>query len=353
MKSVLAILVLSLLPSLAAEPAVPTTRLDRIDLLQYQNKKGEIISGKTLSDWKKRRAQILAGMQEVMGPLPGKEKRCPLDVKVGEEIDCGSYVRKFLTYASEPNSRTPAYLLVPKTTKKTKLPAILALHPTEMHIGHKVVVGLGTGKPHRDYARELAELGFVVLAPNYPLMASYQPDLKALGYRSGTMKAVWDNIRGLDLLETLPEVKRGKFGVIGHSLGGHNSIYTAVFDDRIKVIVSSCGFDSYVDYMNGNIAGWAQERYMPRIRDYPLDKIPFDFHEMVGALAPRMFYVNAPKSDANFKWQSVDRILAAARPIYKLYGAELNLRVDHPECEHDFPDDQRETAYAILGENLR
>ena len=30
----------------------------------------------------------------------------------------------------------------------------------------------------------------MVLAPAYPLMAGYQPDLKALGYQSGTMKAI-------------------------------------------------------------------------------------------------------------------------------------------------------------------
>ena len=66
------------------------------------------------------------------------------------------------------------------------------------------------------------------------------------------MKAIWDNIRGLDLLESLRFVKRGRYGAIGHSLGGHNAIYTAVFDQRIKVVVSSCGFDSYLDYYDGD-----------------------------------------------------------------------------------------------------
>ena len=53
-------------------------------------------------------------MQLVMGRLPGREKRCPLDVKVEEEVDCGSYVRRSITYSSEPGSRVPAYLLIPK-----------------------------------------------------------------------------------------------------------------------------------------------------------------------------------------------------------------------------------------------
>src|SRR5207249_2679389 len=77
----------------------------------------------------------------------------------------------------------------------------------------------------------------------------------------------------------LPYVQTNGFGAIGHSLGGHNSIYTAVFDERIKVIVSSCGFDSFQDYMNGNIKGWTSERYMPRLLDYPLSGLPFDFYK--------------------------------------------------------------------------
>ena len=184
-----------------------------------------------------------------MGKLPGNEKRCPLDVKVEEEVDCGSHVRRLITYASEPGSRVPAYLLIPKSALEGKpAPAVLCLHGTDNVIGHGVVIaGLG-GKPNRQYASELADRGFVTLAPNYPLLAKYQPDLKALGWQSGTMKAVWDNVRGLDLLDSMPEVKHGAYGAIGHSLGGHNSVYTAVFDERIKVVVSSCGLDSYLDY---------------------------------------------------------------------------------------------------------
>jgi len=312
-----------------------------------------VVEGKTKRNWEKRRAEILSAMQEVMGRLPGKEKHCPLDMKIVEEVDCGSYVRKLISYQSEPNSRVPAYLLIPKKAlqKNAKVRAVLCLHPTDSK-GNMTVVGL-TAKENRSYASELAERGFVTLAPAYPHLADYEPDLKSLGYESGTMKAIWDNMRGIDLLESLPFVKRGGVAAIGHSLGGHNSIYTAVFDERIKVIVSSCGFDSYLDYMDGKIKGWTSVRYMPKLLDYSLAEIPFDFHEMIGALAPRPFFVNAPKGDANFKWESVDRIIAAAQPIYKLHGAEKNLRVEHPDCAHDFPDEIRTYAYQFIDENLK
>ncbi len=346
--------------AVAAETA--TRKLERDKLLQFFDARGEIAPVKTVADWQQRLASILAAMQEIMGPLPGPEKRCPLDVKIDEEVDCGSYVRRLLTYQSEPGGRVPAYLLIPKDVLAgtRQASAILCLHPTSADLGHKVVVGLG-GKANRNYAHELALRGFVTLAPSYPLLAGYQPDLAALGYASGTMKAIWDNLRGLDLLETLPNVKRGSVGVIGHSLGGHNSVYTAVFDERIKVIVSSCGLDSYRDYMGGNPKvwerekGWCQTRYMLRLADYAgrLQDIPFDFHELIGALAPRVVFISAPIRDSNFKWESVDRIAAAAGEVFALHGAPQNLIVEHPDSEHDFPDEMREKAYGLFVRYLK
>lgn len=333
-------------------------RLPRDNLLVYRGPDGKPAAVRTVEDWAKRRAEVIRGMESVMGKLPGAEKRCALDPKVEEEVDCGTHVRRLLTYASEPGSRVPAYLLIPKDVLngKKKAPAILCLHGTDNVVGHGTVVGLGK-RPNRGYALELAQRGYVTLAPNYPLLAKYQPDLKKLGWESGTLKAVWDNMRGLDLLASLPFVDSSRgFGTIGHSLGGHNSVYTAVLDDRLKVIVSSCGLDSYLDYYDGNPKnwdpekGWCQTRYMRKLADYKgrLADIPFDFHEMIGALAPRHVFIIAPKKDSNFRAASVDRIVAAARPIFKLYGHEDRLRVEHPDCEHNFPPPMREAAYRLF-----
>ena len=331
-------------------------RLPRTNLLVYRTQSGEVRPVEKRADWLKRRQEILRGMQSIMGPLPGKERRCPLDPILQEEVDCGTYGCRLISYASEPHSRVPAYLLIPKQglVPHQKLPAVLALHPTDMEFGHRVVVEQ-LRPAYRAYARDLAEGGFVVLAPAYPLLANYEPDLKALGYQSGTMKAIWDNHRGLDLLESLPFVRKGSFGVIGHSLGGHNAIYTAVFDSRIKVIVSSCGFDSFSAYMNGRIQGWTSERYMPKLLDYRdrLDQIPFDFHELIGTLAPRPVFISAPLGDTNFRSSSVDEIAEVAAPVYRLYRAPQNLKVEHPDCAHDFPPVIREKAYRFIAEHLR
>jgi dienelactone hydrolase len=345
------------LPSLLLGDELPPLRgLSRSNLLEYPAADGTTKIAQTAKEWEARRKAALAGFQQVAGPLPGSGMRCALDPQTLEETDCGSYVRRLITYASQPGGRVPAYLCIPKTALQgAKTPAVLCLHPTENTIGHKVVVGLG-GKPHRQYAAELAERGFVTLAPSYPLLADYQPDLKSLQMPSGTMKAVWDNLRGLDFLESLPFVDTSRgFAAIGHSLGGHNAIFTAVFDDRIRVIVSSCGFDSFLDYKGGNIQGWNQERYMSKMGDYigrPQD-VPFDFYELIACLAPRHVYVNAPLRDSNFSWQSVDRIAATALPVFRLQQAGAHLQIAHPDSDHDFPDPERLASYEVILRVLR
>ena len=329
----------------------------------FRNAHGVVEPMRTKANWDRRRAEILEGMKQVMGPLPGAQKRCPLDVRIEEEVDCGDYVRRFLSYAAEPNERVPAYLLIPKaalTNPAARLPAVLALHQTH-NAGQKVVVGLGNST-NDEYGVALAQRGFVVLAPPYTMLADYWPDVTALGYRSGTMKAIWNNIRGLDLLASLPFVKTNRgFGTIGHSLGGHNSVFTAVFDERLTVVASSCGLDSFTDYYDGDPKnwrperGWCQTRYMPALTNYAgrLTEIPFDFPELIGALAPRTCFINAPLGDTNFRWRSVDAVAAAARPVYELHGASEKLIVEHPDCGHLFPPTMRERAYQLLETTLK
>src|SRR5688572_2708810 len=108
----------------------PVPRLPRTNLLISVTSAGKIVPVRSVDDWQHRRRSILEGMQEVMGPLPGNAKRCPLEMRVEEDIDCGDYRRQLISYSSEPGGRVPAYLLIPRGSSTAKLPAILALHQT-------------------------------------------------------------------------------------------------------------------------------------------------------------------------------------------------------------------------------
>lgn len=114
------------------------------------------------------------------------------------------------------------------------------------------------------------------------------------------------------------QVDPDRIGCIGVSLGGHNSLFVGVMDPRLKVVVTSSGFDSFTDYMGGNVTGWCQTRYMPRIETvYGKNpaKLPFDFPEVLAAIAPRHPYIHAPQGDSNFRLDSVKRCVQAATAV--------------------------------------
>jgi dienelactone hydrolase len=334
----------------------PPIYSDHGDLLHYLDEKGQRQVVKSKEDWLKRREHILGAMEVVMGKVPGGQaaERVGLEMKVEEEVAVGELIRKKISYRTDKTTRVSAYLMTPPAAKDKKVPAILCLHQTTK-IGKAEPVGLGP-KANLHYALHLAQRGYVTLAPDYPSFGDYQYDFKDQTYGSGSMKAIWDNMRAIDVLQSLPQVDGERIGCIGHSLGGHNSIFTAVFEPRIKVIVSSCGFTSFPKYYRGNLKGWTSDRYMPRIASiYNNDpkKVPFDFPELIGALAPRPFLAVAPMRDDNFEHSGVDDCINSARPIYQLYGQAENLRVEHPDSAHDFPPEARKIAYEFFDRHLK
>ncbi len=308
-----------------------------------------------LRRWGERRCSFRAAVEQVVGSLPDSASRVPLDVQVLGREQADGYTRIHLTYAADAISRVPAYLLVPDSLERPA-PAMLCLHPTSP-LGKAQICGLG-GKPSRFYAHELAQRGFVCLAPDYPSFGEYEFDFvrHSQRYPSGTLKAIWDNIRAIDLLESMPEVDRDQIGCIGHSLGGHNGLFTAAFDLRIRMVVTSCGFNSFHDYYGGDLRGWSSDRYMPRIRtQFGLDpkRVPFDFDAILALVAPRSVFVNAPLHDDNFALVGVERSIESSRRAWELFPGGGTLRVVHPDCGHDFPAETRQQVYAWLAELTR
>ena len=331
---------------------------DKVNLLHFYDTSGTLQPVKSTSDWQIRSRHLLGNLQRVMGPLPAK---CadPLDVQVVSEARLRHYTRQQVTFVAEPGDRATGYLLVPHSSagKPVKRPAMICL-PGSSAPGKDTPAAL-TPNADRGYAHELAERGYVCLVLDYPLLHTrdYKTDPYALGYVSATMKGIVNHRRGIDLLAALPEVDAGKIGVIGHSLGGHNALFLAAFDSRIRAVVSSCGFNVFAKHNHGNVAAWSSRYYMPRIKtdygDVP-DRIPFDFTELLAALAPRAVFVNAPLHDEpDFEVSGVRDCIDAALPIYRdLFHAEAKLRVEYPDAGHAFPTAQRQSAYAFLDKHL-
>jgi acetyl esterase/lipase len=337
----------------AQETTLPQVPGEHAELLFYRDTAGARQAVKTAEDWKRRRSQILDGMQQAMGKLPSRDKLPELDVRSANPVTEGDVVRHEISFVAEAGDRVPAYLYVPAGKKDEAAsacrPAMLALHQTA-RVGKGEVAGLGSS-PNQAYGRELAQRGYVVIAPDYPSFGDYAYDFEEDEYVSGTMKGIFNHMRAVDVLAARDDVDPRRIGVIGHSLGGHNAMFLAVFDERIRVTVSCCGWTPFHDYYGGKIEGWTSPRYMPRLREvYGLDpdRVPFDFYEVVAAIAPRAFFSVSPLDDSNFDVAGVRKAIPRAAAVYELLGVPENIEVRYPDCEHDFPPEMRQEAYRFI-----
>ena len=322
------------------------------NLMVVRNDAGQLRPIRSLSDWKIRRRHILNGLQQVMGQLPDRSSRVSLDVRITESVQLGTIARRKLTFRTDRTGRVAAYLFSPtKPAPRHRRPAVLCLQQTN-RAGKLEAAGL-FGNPDLAHAVHLARRGYVTLAPDYPGFGESTYDFSPRhGYASGTMKAIWDNIRAVDLLTTLDEVDPARIGVIGHSLGGHNAIFTAAFEPRLRVIVSNCGFTRF---HKDDVPSWSGPRYMPRIRTHfgnDADRLPFDFPEIIGTFAPRPFLAIAARGDSDFDYTGVLDSLDAARPVYGLFASQARLQAAYPGIGHSFPSSSRVLADRFLDRHL-
>jgi hypothetical protein len=117
-------------------------------------------------------------------------------------------------------------------------------------------------------------------------------------------------------------------------------------------MITSCGFNSFRKYYGGNLTGWAGIRYMPLIAEkYGKDpsRLPFDFPDVLVALAPRPLFINAPLRDTNFEVSGVRDCVDLAMPIYdRVFKTKERLVAVYPDAGHEFPPEVRNQAYRFL-----
>ena len=140
---------------------------DKSNLLTYIDASGEERAITRTEEWAIRRAHILANMQKVMGLLPDVSFRVPLELEVRRVVELEKYTRKLIAYNVDPTDRVESYLFIPRQLPKKKA-AIVALHQTTSpnSLGKDNAAGLG-GEESGPYAKELAERGYIVMAPDY------------------------------------------------------------------------------------------------------------------------------------------------------------------------------------------
>ena len=298
-------------------------------------------------------------LMRLLGAVPDGPP--PLAPERGERVDLGDVIREKVTYAVEPGERVPAFLFLPKTGA-APWPAVLCHHQHggEFDVGKDGPAGLGS-TPDQHYAIELARRGYVTLAPDAICFNErrdptgrlkggeyerYQALHRLTEGKTLQGKYVWDPCRAIDYLVSRPEVDRARIGMIGHSLGGQETLFTTAADLRIKAAVSSCGFASLAvlkrDRILHNFA-----LFVPGLSEAG------DYGAVLALVAPRPFLVAARTADPIFPRDGIEATVAAARGAYAAQDAADRLGTFYEDGEHQFSPAMREAAYGWLDRWLK
>ena len=269
--------------------------------------------------WRERCRTRLA---DLLGPMP---ERVPLRFETLESLETSSYRRDTVVFDVEETMSVPAYLLVPHG-RTAPGPAVLAVHGHGP--GKTEACGLErTGTPNADYGHQLAERGYVVLAPDLRCFGQRldwnPPDHYACDTNlvhavmtgvSPLTQNLWDLSRALDVLEEHPLVDPGGIGVVGLSYGATMTLFLAAWDERVSASVVS-----------GYFSSWAESHKMPwnmcgsQVLPGMLGHLE---HVDVGALvAPRPMLVESGTGDDLFPAPVARAACDQLRRVYAAMGA--------------------------------
>ncbi|MDW8078876.1 MAG: dienelactone hydrolase family protein [Thermoguttaceae bacterium] len=348
----------------AEEASVQTRRPLLTDVPPVPSSWDDVLEGvNSKEDWEKRRVALRQRYLELIRDQY-KPSKPTLAVQVHEDVVVdGVYRRLYISYNVEEDERAHAYLGIPLGLKE-KAPGVVALHGTFPQ-GTKQAAGL-VDNPDKAYLDHLCRRGFVVIAPEhfvsgerippegpYDTTRFYQkhPEWTAVG------KFTYEHSIAVDVLQTRPEVDPERIGAMGHSLGGHGTIFLAAYDERIKAAVCNCGGSSFRH--NPQVMEWARDRwyvYFKHLRPILLQKEApaIDFHEIIALIAPRAFLDVSGINDGNpaVQRQRVLMLLKVAE-VYQLVGVPQNFAFFVHGRGHAVPYESRQLIYGFLEVHLK
>lgn len=126
--------------------------------------------------------------------------------------------------------------------------------------------------------------------------------------------------RGVDLLESLPQVASDRIGFYGKSQGGQSGLWLGALDTRLQAVVSTA---------------WFNERFQKQVIPSEIyrafaftaeeDKMYAHLHEFADSdiaslICPRAFMVEEGKHDGAVYWKLAEQAFAEVKAIYERLG---------------------------------
>jgi dienelactone hydrolase len=288
--------------------------------------------------WKPRAAYLREHVLASAGLLPLPDKT-PLNPSVFGEVRRADYTVSKVYFESLPGFFVTGNLYRPLADGP--FPAILSPH------GHwaygrleNTAINSGPGR-----AINLARQGFVVFTYD---MVGYNDSQQVPHTFSGPREylwglslsglQLWDSIRAIDFLETLPYVRKDSIGMTGESGGGTQTFLAAAVDPRIAVAAP-------VNMISLHMQGGCLCENPPGLR------LETTNVEIAGAIAPRpLLMVSATGDWTN---ETLESEYPAVRAIYDLFGAADRVHAVRMTAEHNYNKDSREAMYAWMARWLQ
>jgi dienelactone hydrolase len=295
---------------------------------------------KTLAEWQERREHLRKQILSAAGLLP-MPKKTPLNPQIFGKIVNGAYAIEKVLLETMPGYYLGGNLYRPtRPAPPEGFPAIATPH------GHWTYGRL----EHTDTASvparaiNLAEQGFVVFAYD---MVGYNDTIQTphdFATRRDNLwdfgplpLQLWNSIRVVDFLESLPGVNPRKIGATGASGGGTQTFLLAAVDDRVA-------FDAPVNMISTIMQGGSPCENSPNLR---LDAFNVEFGAI---MAPRPMLMVAATGD--WTRNTPREEYPAIKAIYQLYDRAANLEMVQIDAPHNYNRQSREAVYKFFGAKI-
>jgi len=263
------------------------------------------------------------------------DKSMPLnpEIKLIQESDY--YTKYHVVYDSVNGEKVPAFLFVPKNVRKYKE----SLDPETLKGYEKRVIELD-GPPWPaiffmhwlqsdksladNFAGKWATYGYAVLAIDGVFKGEREKPGRSIletnidDSRKNITQQVIDGRRGVDFLETRPDIDIKRLGYFGISMGSLTGAITTAVDDRFKVVVLADGAGDFSTvFSKADLPEFQKIIEEIKAKGYTLEKAfeilkPVDPVEYVGHIAPRPVLMINGKKDEIFPYEAMDALHKAA-----------------------------------------
>jgi len=324
-----------------------------------------------------RRPELLKAFTENVYGVRPVERPSDLrfeQVRPDQGVFGGRAVKKLIrgTYSGPGGEQSFVFAAwIPKSSKK--VPAFIHVSPRPAETAADVDGPRPVYYLPADY---ITSRGFAVIAScDYDFSPDFHmfPDeptngvFKAFGPKSmsgrkptewGILSAwSWGASRILDWIETEPTLDATHVGVVGLSRNGKTALCAGILDTRFAMAVSCCSgcCGAKLNHMNSAESETIEQIMKPASRWFcPAfaqwigrdREMPFDQHQWLALMAPRLLYVSSASEDA---WAGPRGEFASARlasPAWELYG-KAGL------VEHGFPAPDKPLHAGNVGYHLR